>query len=115
MSAMDHIVTPSKVEIGYFKRERILTKLISAFYSAAVERKKNSTKKKQIFRFLFAPIEIQSVGKIAISSVSVSIVLPALAFDLEERNMILSREQRLGLKSKSTPDQKSRKDALFSI
>ena len=98
MSAMDHIVTPSKVEIGYFgfKRERILTKLISASYSAAVERKKIQRRKNRIFRFLFAPVEIQSVGKIAISSVSVSIVLPALAFDLEERNMILSREQRLG-------------------
>ena len=100
MSAMDHIVTPSKVEIGClgFKGERILTKLISAFYLAAVERKKIQQRKNKsrIFRFLFGPIEIQSVGKIAISSVSVSIVLPALAFDLEERNMILSREQRLG-------------------
>ena len=52
MSAMDHIVTPSKVEIGYFKRERILTKLISAFYSAAVERKKLNEEKTD-FSFSF--------------------------------------------------------------
>ena len=51
MSAMDHIVTPSKVEIGYFKRERILTKLISAFYSAAVERKKTQRRKNRFFVF----------------------------------------------------------------
>ena len=51
MSAMDHIVTPSKVEIGYFKRERILTKLISVFYSAAVERKKTQRRKNRFFVF----------------------------------------------------------------